>query len=62
VLIDTAGRYTTQDSDAGADKAAWQGFMLLLKRRRASRSTASLTLSVQDLLSRATPSVPSWPS
>ena len=34
VLIDTAGRYTTQDSDAGVDKAGWEGFLDLLKRTR----------------------------
>ena len=32
VLIDTAGRYTTQDSDAGADKASWLSFLDLLKK------------------------------
>ena len=34
VLIDTAGRYTTQDSDAAVDRAGWQGFLMLLKRYR----------------------------
>ena len=34
VLIDTAGRYTTQDSDAAVDKAGWDAFMSLLKRTR----------------------------
>ncbi len=34
VLIDTAGRYTTQDSDAAVDRAGWQGFLDLLKRTR----------------------------
>ncbi len=34
VMIDTAGRYTTQDSDAGVDKAGWEGFLDLLKRTR----------------------------
>lgn len=34
VLIDTAGRYTTQDSDAGADKAGWERFLDLLKKNR----------------------------
>jgi len=34
VLIDTAGRYTTQDSDASVDKAGWDGFLDLLKRTR----------------------------
>jgi type VI secretion system protein ImpL len=34
VLIDTAGRYTTQDSDAAVDQAGWLGFLDLLKRTR----------------------------
>jgi type VI secretion system protein ImpL len=34
VLIDTAGRYTTQDSDAAVDRAGWQAFLDLLKRTR----------------------------
>lgn len=34
VFIDTAGRYTTQDSQAAVDKAAWLGFLRLLKRHR----------------------------
>jgi len=34
VLIDTAGRYTTQDSDATVDKAGWDAFLDLLKRTR----------------------------
>ena len=34
VLIDTAGRYTTQDSDAVVDRAGWQTFLDLLKRTR----------------------------
>ncbi len=34
VLIDTAGRYTTQDSDAGVDRAGWEAFLDLLKRTR----------------------------
>ncbi len=32
VLIDTAGRYTSQDSDASADKAGWERFLTLLKK------------------------------
>ena len=32
VLIDTAGRYTTQDSDAAVDRAGWEAFLDLLKR------------------------------
>ena len=34
VLIDTAGRYTTQDSDAALDRAGWLGFLDLLRRTR----------------------------
>ncbi|MBV9758397.1 MAG: type VI secretion system membrane subunit TssM [Alphaproteobacteria bacterium] len=34
VMIDTAGRYTTQDSQPGVDSAAWLGFLKLLKRYR----------------------------
>lgn len=34
VLIDTAGRYTSQDSDAAADSKAWHNFLGLLKRNR----------------------------
>ncbi|MBV8576006.1 MAG: type VI secretion system membrane subunit TssM, partial [Acetobacteraceae bacterium] len=34
VLIDTAGRYTTQDSDAEVDRAGWYAFLDLLRRTR----------------------------
>ncbi len=34
VLIDTAGRYTTQDSDAVVDRAGWEAFLGLLRRTR----------------------------
>jgi type VI secretion system protein ImpL len=34
VLIDTAGRYTTQDSDAAVDKAGWDAFLTLLRKTR----------------------------
>lgn len=34
VLIDTAGRYTTQDSDATVDRAGWDAFLDLLRRTR----------------------------
>lgn len=52
VLIDTAGRYVTQDSDSQADAAEWKGFMALLRkyRPRAPINGALLTLSVSDLL------------
>ncbi len=34
VLIDTAGRYTTQDSDETADRRSWRDFIALLKTNR----------------------------
>ncbi len=34
VLIDTAGRYTTHDSDAAVDRAGWSAFLDVLKRTR----------------------------
>ena len=57
VLIDTAGRYTTQESDSDTDRAAWQGFLGLLKKTRPRQpiNGVLLTVSVPDLLS-ATPS------
>ncbi|WP_280150906.1 type VI secretion system membrane subunit TssM [Piscinibacter sp. XHJ-5] len=53
VLIDTAGRYTTHDSDRVADRTAWLGFLKLLARYRPRRpiNGVLLTISVSDLLS-----------
>ncbi|HET6195172.1 MAG TPA: type VI secretion system membrane subunit TssM, partial [Acetobacteraceae bacterium] len=34
VLIDTAGRYTTHNSDAAVDRAGWESFLDMLKRTR----------------------------
>ena len=53
VLIDTAGRYTTQDSNATVDLAAWKTFLGLLKRFRPRQPINGIlvTVSVQDLLS-----------
>nr|WP_294501604.1 type VI secretion system membrane subunit TssM [uncultured Rhodopila sp.] len=34
VLIDTAGRYTTQDSDPALDRSGWNAFLSMLKRTR----------------------------
>jgi type VI secretion system protein ImpL len=52
VLLDTAGRYTTQQSDAVADASAWLGFLDLLKRFRPRRplNGALVTVSVSDLM------------
>jgi type VI secretion system protein ImpL len=54
VLIDTAGRYTTQDSHRVIDSSAWEGFLNLLKRNRRRRpiNGAIVAISVQDLLTQ----------
>ena len=52
VLIDTAGRYTTQDSDRQRDAGAWKGFLGLLKRYRKRQpiNGALVAISISDLL------------
>ncbi len=52
VLLDTAGRYTTQDSHEEADKATWLGFLALLKKYRPRRPVNGVlvTMSLSDLL------------
>ncbi|MFZ2987268.1 type VI secretion system membrane subunit TssM, partial [Ideonella sp.] len=55
VLLDTAGRYTTQDSDHQADQTAWNGFLGLLKRARPRQPVNGVlvTVSVPDLLTKS---------
>jgi type VI secretion system protein ImpL len=52
VMIDTAGRYSTQDSDQSVDSAEWNSFLGLLKKYRPRQPINGilLTLSVADLL------------
>ena len=52
VLLDTAGRYTTQESDRKADAAAWHGFLALLRQFRPQQplNGALVTVSVLDLM------------
>jgi type VI secretion system protein ImpL len=52
VLIDTAGRYTTQDSDVRADKKSWLAFLQLLKKSRPNQpiNGVLVAISIQDLL------------
>ncbi|WP_027035535.1 type VI secretion system membrane subunit TssM [Mesorhizobium ciceri] len=52
VLIDTAGRYTTQDSNAESDKRSWLAFLSLLKRARTRQpiNGVILTISLADLI------------
>lgn len=52
VLVDTAGRYTTQDSHKVVDSNAWEGFLKLLKKNRRRRpiNGAIVSISIHDLL------------
>ena len=52
IIIDTAGRYTTQDSHKEVDKSAWQDFLKLLKKFRSRQpiNGVFVTISLQELL------------
>src|SRR5262245_12509998 len=54
VFLDTAGRYTTQDSDATSDVAGWQEFLTLLRKYRKRRPLTGviLTISAHDLMTQ----------
>jgi type VI secretion system protein ImpL len=51
VLLDTAGRYTTQDSNEAVDQKAWAGFLDLLKRFRPRQpiNGALVAMAVTDI-------------
>ncbi|MEM9784055.1 MAG: type VI secretion system membrane subunit TssM, partial [Pseudomonadota bacterium] len=51
VLLDTAGRYTTQDSDAEQDSRGWTGFLSMLKKQRPRQpiNGALIAISLSDL-------------
>ena len=51
VLIDSAGRYTTQDSNSTVDASAWLGFLRMLKkhRRRQPLNGVLVAISLSDL-------------
>jgi type VI secretion system protein ImpL len=55
VLLDTAGRFTTQDSDRENDRATWGGFLGLLKKARPRQPVNGVlvTVSITDLLTRS---------
>jgi len=55
VLLDTAGRYTTQDSQASVDRAAWEGFLELLRKYRKRRpiNGVIVAFSVTDFMDPA---------
>lgn len=52
VLIDTAGRYTTQDSDEEHDRESWLGFLNLLRRARPRQPVngVMVSISLEDLM------------
>lgn len=52
VLIDTAGRYTTQDSDAQRDGESWQAFLTHLKKARPDQpiNGVLLSFSCEDMM------------
>jgi type VI secretion system protein ImpL len=55
VLIDTAGRYTTQDSDAVVDRAGWEAFLDLLKRTRTRQPLNGLIVAISLTETAAAP-------
>jgi type VI secretion system protein ImpL len=59
VLIDTAGRYTTQDSDAKADKQSWLAFLDLLKKNRPRQpiNGVLVAISLEDLMTLPPPDI-----
>jgi type VI secretion system protein ImpL len=52
IFLDTAGRYTTQDSDVASDSLGWSEFLALLRKHRERRpiNGVILTISAHDLL------------
>ncbi len=52
VMIDTAGRYTTQDSDADADSKSWEGFLDMLSENRPRQpiNGVLVCISVEDIM------------
>lgn len=55
VLLDTAGRYTTQESDQQRDSQEWLKFVSLIRkyRRRQPINGIILTISISDLLTQS---------
>ena len=52
VLIDTAGRYTTQDSDAKVDRKSWLAFLDMLRNNRPRQpiNGVLVAISIEDVL------------
>lgn len=55
VLLDTAGRYTTQDSNEDVDRVAWASFLDLLRGRRGKRPINGIFVAISaDILLAST--------
>ncbi|WP_239527487.1 type VI secretion protein IcmF/TssM N-terminal domain-containing protein, partial [Stenotrophomonas maltophilia] len=52
MLIDTAGRYTTQDSEQKGDQKSWLSFLELLKENRPKQpiNGVIVCISLEDLV------------
>ncbi|EDP65180.1 hypothetical protein BAL199_01499 [alpha proteobacterium BAL199] len=52
VLLDTAGRYTTQDVNAASDASTWRGFLNILKESRPRQpiNGVIIAISLADIL------------
>jgi len=52
VLLDTAGRYTTQDINAASDASTWRGFLNILKESRPRQpiNGVIIAISLSDIL------------
>jgi type VI secretion system protein ImpL len=59
VLIDTAGRYTTQDSDAKVDRKSWLAFLDMLRSNRPRQpiNGVLVAISIEDVLKLSTAEV-----
>ncbi|MGF6189300.1 type VI secretion system membrane subunit TssM [Serratia sp. 2723] len=59
ILLDTAGRYTTQESQRTEDAGEWKNFVELLKKYRARQpiNGVMITISVADLLTESSESL-----
>lgn len=54
ILIDTAGRYTSQDTPKNTEAHAWRGFLARLKKARPKQPLNGIivTVSIQDILQK----------
>lgn len=54
ILIDTAGRYTTQDNPQKIESGAWIGFLNRIKKARPKRPLNGIivTISIHDIISK----------